>query len=388
MIGAANAILQKDDIKLVVASVSSLVSNLTKIEGENITYYILPLGKGNLRVNLDYVPMWKQLYRETMPDIVHIYGTEYSHGHAFLKACENAKVVISLQGLLTGIYPYYLAGLKKRDILKNLTIKDFLRGSSLHLQQRYKERSSYEKESLQMAKFVIGRTSWDKLLSWSINPNITYFHCDEILQSVYYENKKWDYNKCVKYSIFLSQANYPLKGLHQVLKAMPLILAHFPDTIIRIAGQNIMNANSLTEKLKISGYGLYIRRLVKKLNLEGKVYFTGDLNANEMRNEYLASNIFICPSSIENSPNSLCEAQMLGVPCLASYAGGIATLMKGNEDNLYRYEDVELLAAKVCRVFANRENQLNMQSIAGRRHDINNNCTRLYQIYRTIISSK
>ena len=60
--------------------------------------------------------------------------------------------------------------------------------------------------------------------------------------------------------------------------------------------------------------------------LEDKVSFLGPLNAEQMKAEYLRSNVFLCPSSIENSPNSLGEAQMLGVPCVASYVGGIPIL--------------------------------------------------------------
>lgn len=65
-----------------------------------------------------------------------------------------------------------------------------------------------------------------------------------------------------------------------------------------------------------------------------------------MVKRYLLSNVFICPSTIENSPNSLCEAQLLGVPHIASYVGGTADLMKGNEECLYRFEETEMLAEK------------------------------------------
>ena len=117
MLGAANALLQKEGIKLYVASVSNKVSSLVKLEGKKIIYYVLPLGKGNLRVNLQYVPYWKQVQQEAQPDVVHIHGTEFSHGHAYMKACSCDNVVISIQGLTSAYAPYYYSGLSRLSLI-------------------------------------------------------------------------------------------------------------------------------------------------------------------------------------------------------------------------------------------------------------------------------
>ena len=182
----------------------------------------------------------------------------------------------------------------------------------------------------------------------------------------------------------MSQAGYPIKGLHQVLKAMPLILRHYPDTVVRIAGGDITASGTYKEKLRLGGYGLYIKRLIKKYHLGGKVSFVGMMNAGQMKQEYLHANVFICPSSIENSPNSLGEAQILGVPCIASYVGGVPDMMRGNEENLYRFEEVEMLAEKVCRIFKEGAKQQDMRSIALDRHNIRNNAEDLMCIYNNI----
>ena len=384
MLGAATALLQKKDIKLVVACVSSLVSNLTKIEGINITYYVLPLGKGNLQVNSDYIPLWKSVHQEVNPDVVHIYGTEYTHGYAYLKACGGKNVLVSIQGLLSGIYPFYAAGLSIADILSSLTLRDLIKGNIWFDKYQLKKRSLYERELIKMVNHVTGRTLWDKALVWSLNSKTTYHFCNEILRTEFYDNSLWSYHKCVKHSIFLSQGSYPLKGLHQVLKAMPIVLQYFPDTKIRIAGVDITKSNTFYSKLRLSGYGLYIKRLIKKLHLDGKVTFTGNLTAEQMKQEYLQSNVFICPSVIENSPNSLGEAQILGVPTIACYAGGIPDMMKGNEDNLYRFEEYTILAHKINNIFNNKCEHPSMYAVAASRHNIQVNVDRLYDIYQIV----
>lgn len=381
MLGAANALLQKEGIKLYVASVSNKVSSLVKLEGKKITYYVLPLGKGNLRVNLQYIPYWKQVQQEVQPDVVHIHGTEFSHGHAYMKACSCDNVVISIQGLTSACAPYYYSGLSRLDIYKNLTFRDVVRGSLLKGQKDFVRRGEFEKDMIRMAKHIIGRTSWDRARTWAINPDAAYHFCNETLRPEFYDGTVWDYNKCVKHSIFLSQAGYPIKGLHQVLKAMPIILRHYPDTIICVAGGDITKSDSWTEKLRLPGYGLYIKRLIKKYQLGDKVTFTGNLNGAAMKQEYLHTNVFVCPSTIENSPNSLGEAQILGVPCVASYVGGIVDMMKGNEDNLYRFEEIEMLAEKVCRVFKNQDQQVDMKYEAAERHNVQKNMEVLCDIY-------
>lgn len=40
------------------------------------------------------------------------------------------------------------------------------------------------------------------------------------------------------------------------------------------------------------------------------------------------------PSHIENSPNNLCEAMIIGVPCVATYAGGTPSILENNIEGI------------------------------------------------------
>lgn len=385
MLGAAKGLIEQGDVDLYVATVSSSVKTLTKLKGTNITYFLIPLGKGNLRINKEYNTYWQKINSEVNPDLVHIHGTEYSHGYAYMQTCGSDNVVVSIQGLKSAICDYYHYGITKSEIYKTITLRDLLRGSIIHDQQSFKRSAKYEIEMLKSAKHIIGRTSWDKERTWAINPNANYHFCNETLREEFYDGSVWDYKKCNKHTIFLSQASYPIKGLHQVLRAMPIILRHYPDAVIRVSGSDITRTERIRDYMHYTGYGKFINKLINKLNLRGKVIFTGNLNAAEMKSEYLSANVFICPSSIENSPNSLGEAQILGVPCIASYAGGIPDMMIGSEQNLYRFEEVEMLAYKVCEVFEREDKQHNMISAALKRHDQKANSERLLTIYNEIM---
>jgi len=39
-------------------------------------------------------------------------------------------------------------------------------------------------------------------------------------------------------------------------------------------------------------------------------------------------------SHIENSPNNLCEAMILGMPCVATFAGGTSSMLKDGEEGI------------------------------------------------------
>lgn len=384
MQSSANAILYEDSsLKLAIATVCPYVEELKKNAKDGITYYILPLKGDRSKYHKSLEALWRQVYNDFYPDITQIHGTEFAHGLAYLNSCPKDNVVVSIQGM-TSAYYYYYYGLTNLDILRNITFRDIIQRDSLWQQKRkFQKRGEIEKRVLLNVHHIIGRTSWDKARTWAINPIAEYHFCNETLRHGFY-GKEWKYSNCEQHSIFVSQAGYPIKGLHQLLKAMPLVLRNYPDTKIFVAGSDITKTETFHDKLHLSGYGLYLKRLIKELNLVDKIHFTGPLMEQEMIKHYLSSNVFICPSTIENSPNSLCEAQILGVPHIASYVGGTADMMRGNEDCLYRFEETEMLAEKICHVFADWTYSKNMQKEAQKRHDSKANAERLIDIYNTI----
>ena len=107
------------------------------------------------------------------------------------------------------------------------------------------------------------------------------------------------------------------------------------------------------------------KNLSKKLGVKNNIEFLGILSADEMKNQLLSSHIYVMPSCIENSPNTLGEAMVLGTPSIASFVGGVVDLGMHNDDLLmYRYEDVEVLAAYIDKILSddNYAMELSMRS--------------------------
>lgn len=162
---------------------------------------------------------------------------------------------------------------------------------------------------------------------------------------------------------------------------MPLILREYPDTKLYVAGGDITKS----KWYRLSGYASYIKRLIEENGLRDMVNFTGMLSEKDMCARYLRSNVFVCPSAIENSPNSLGEAQLLGVPCIAAYVGGVPDMMRGCEDNMYRFEEAEMLAEKICETFSQKSNvAIINREIPLQRHNSKLNAEQMYRIYTSI----
>lgn len=361
---------------------------LIKKEIDQIKYYVLPLnGSRKTQYNKHLEIYWKRIYKEFNPDLTQIHGTEYPHGLAYVNALPFSKTVISLQGIVSASAKYYNYGISIKDILRNITLRDLIKGNLYQAQKKFAKSGIYERELLSKVKYVIGRTSWDYTHVKAINPSINYYFCNETLRDEFYKHQ-WSYKTCEKHTIFLTQAGYPLKGFLQVLRALPFVLKNYPDTKVFVGGANIIADKTWKDRLTRSGYGKIVKRFIIKHKLTNHIIFTGPLNEKEICTRYLKSNIFICPSSIENSPNSLGEAQLLGVPCIASYVGGIPDLIPTKAcGSLYRFEEVEMLADIICMWFEKSKDFDNteMRKISAMRHDAEQNQIRLNEIYNNIL---
>ena len=318
----------------------------------HITYYCLPFPENQIKYNTGDEKVWKIVHDSYRPNIIHIHGTEFVYGLAYMNACGIKNVVVSIQGLVNVYARYSLGQISEDEIRKNRTIYDFLKGGDvLNLPKKMIRQGKLEIEYIQKIHHVIGRTDWDRDHVWAINPKVRYHFCNETLRTKFYMHK-WIYERCIPHTIFLSQAYKPIKGIHKIIDAMPYVLREFPDTKVYVAGINFIERTSLKNRLRFDAYANYIYKKIRNLGLIDYFVFTGLLSEQDMIDQYLSSNLFVCPSSIENSPNSLGEAQLLGVPTIAAYVGGIPDMIKdGVSGFMYRFEEHEMLAKKICRIF-------------------------------------
>ena len=333
-----------------------------------------------------------RILKTTTPNIIHIHGTEYLHSYAMAVACQKSnlldKTVVSIQGLVSVIANHYYSFLSNR-IIKRKTFGDlYFKRKSIKAQKNdFEKRGEFEEKSLKIVKHVIGRTDWDRACVEKINPYIEYHFCGESLRDSFYENS-WSLDNCEKYSIFVSQSNYPLKGFHLMLEAFSDILSVYPSAKLYTTGRNIVDL-SFKSVLALSSYEKYLMDLILKYNLQNNVVFIGRLDENAMCERMKTAHVFVSPSSIENSSNSLGEAMTLGVPCVASDVGGTSSILTHNKEGfLYQSNAPYMLAFYVMKIFENDELALKLSIEAKERakhqYDRVDNYKTLIEIYKLI----
>lgn len=383
-----NEMIKNGDIKLAIATVYKGKTLKRFFDGKTI-YYLVP-SKNNMKYEKKLEKYWQEVYNDFKPVIVHLHGTEFAHGLSFLRCFPNVKSVVSIQGIVTLCAKHYLDGIKKTDIIKNITLRDIIRHDNLFEQQKkYYKRGLNEVKILKRADIIIGRTSFDYNFVKENTDFSKYRKCNESLRDIFY-NSIWDNKNIEKYSIFIPQASYPIKGLHRLIEQLAAVKSKFSDMKVYIAGANIIANSTLIERIKLSGYGKYLKSLIKKYNLFDNIIFVGLLNEEEIMGMLKKCSLFVQASTLENSSNSLGEAMIIGMPILASDVGGTKDIFSNKKDGfLFNYNNSSQISKIIIDIFSGKIDTCKMQSNARKHalntHNIEDNKKTMLDIYDEIM---
>lgn len=326
------------------------------------------------------VEKYLDIINEVKPDIIHIHGTENPFGYIIERV--EIPVIVSIQGNITVCYHKYLSGLDKKYLhITNRLIFKLLAFRPLKISYKmFKSMKRREEDVLSLCKNIIGRTSWDRRISSVLSPNSSYYHCDEILRDGFYCNE-WQSNINGKFIIFTTNGNTFYKGFETLCQAVSLLIdSGYTDFEWRVAGISIND--------------LIVKAVKKKLSLiypKTNLVLMGKLSEQDMIDNLLKSNLFVMTSHIENSPNNLCEAMILGMPCIATYAGGTGSLLDdGIEGVLIQDGDPWAMAGAILELNEDIQKALamgdNARKRALQRHDKDRISNELVGIYSNILS--
>lgn len=116
----------------------------------------------------------------------------------------------------------------------------------------------------------------------------------------------------------------------------------------------------------------------------------GIKNANELVEILKKSSFYVHQSYIENSSNSICEAQLLGLPVLATAVGGTPSLIKNNFDGFLIPVNDPLYTASLISNLINKPvflNEVSQNAIisARKRHNVNIIVNKVINSYKKIL---
>lgn len=383
----------QDKIELHVAFYHNSIEK--KFKYLNTTYHVLN-GKSNkikILKNLLFkrqkyeadLPEYLEVIERVKPDIIHIHGTE----DFFLSIVNqtNIPIVVSIQGILNGIFRKYLnyftlSDLKYKNYKLEFNLKKILFNKNFYSNYKdLEQKKNKEKEYLKYVKFIIGRTDWDYYYTKSLAPSAKYFKVDEVMREPFYQldkiNTKGNYesNKIILHSTL---SDSPYKGIEVILEASKILNELHFDFEWRIAG---ITENDTTIKI--------LKK--KENNISKNIIFLGKLIDIELKAKLEECNIFVMASHIDNSSNSLCEAMLQAKPCIGTFAGGTSTIIENNVDGiLIQSGDPYTLAGSI--ISLSRDNDLqkkiskNARIKSLNKHNKNQIINQLINAYKEILN--
>lgn len=362
-----------------------------------ITYYSLHLKNKEIKkgMNLKTYLKYKKVIDSENPHLIHVHGTETNF--AQIQNYTSIPIVVSIQGILTGYIPFYNNYIRENNLFKYTTLKDILGygGISNYYKNFLRCSSLFEEQLLTRTKYFFCRTKWDKAWISFSNPNALIFHGEELLRNVFYNNKKtWDVNKCIRHSIFMPSGINPIKGLYLAIKSLLLLKKYYYDTTLMVPGisYNEVYREGLKGLLIGDKYIRYIKSIIINNNLKDSVFFLGKLSADEMVQYMQKANVFLSPSSIDNSPNAIGEATMIGTPIVTTPVGGVPSFLCDNKSCLFAPAgDAHIMAYQIKNIFDDdklaKELSDNATMVAEQRHNIENVTQAYIDSYNFIIKT-
>lgn len=362
----ARALVDENIELAVAANVRNASWGVFTVNG--IRYYTIPQPGGKIngrRLPTRLIEAYQRAVQDFQPQVLHIHGTEYYQGFLTGRGYLHLPSVISIQGIIDVCAKYYLGEIPLSALILKRTLRDWIRFDGILEQQgKWFKRGKDEREIFTTNKAFIGRTLWDCAHLKRLNPSAMYFHCDEILREPFYHTQ-WNIRQARPHQIFCSSANYPLKGFHIMLKAVALLKDEFPDIKVHTPLARFYPEKKGWRRLWMNcrrgGYERYLTDLILSKKLETHVVPYHQLDANQIINELLNARVFVLPSFIENSPNSLVEAMMVGTPTIASSVGGVLSMTKDGETSLiFPPGDEAVLAEQIRRIFLDDQLSLDL----------------------------
>lgn len=286
----------------------------------------------------------QKVVQEIRPDLIQVFGTEWPLGR--IAKLTSVPVVIHIMG---AIVPYnnmlfppmynffdfirYKWWNPKRVINAILAIK------------KERSRESCERQVWSVVRYYMGRTEWDKNLSMVMHPGRKYYHVEEALRPDFINSsKEWQVPTSSKIRLITTGCGGFRKGPDMLLKTAKILKTLRVDF----------------EWIVVGGMGKEMRHSVEKKEhtsfAENNVKIIGPTLPEKLSEMLCNSTIYVHTAYMENSPNSICEAQCLGVPVISTNVGGIASLVKDREHGvLVPADDPWQMAAAIINLASDKD---------------------------------
>ena len=381
---------KRDDVVLGVCFYTNWVSELKKEKQDGTTYYLLPRPKKSLKyvietvIDKPEVSTWKHemlampalisIVDDFKPDVVQVFGSENIYG--LIAKYVSVPVVLHIQGILTTCLNTFLPPFVswRMYMWKDRSLKNILQRVSDRI--AWKRNSITEQRMLGVVKYIMGHSSWDKRVTKLFNSDFHYYLCGEVLRPAFYEDSR---RVLPSKPVFVTIISSPLyKGYDLVLKTALMLKNIMRDFEWKVFGD--INPR-------------FIEHIFKVKHEDVNVRLMGVASAEQLKDALLSATAYVHTSYIENACNSVCESQLLGIPGVATYVGGIPSVIDDGKTGFLvpandPYQMAFLMKYLAEHVDINIEMGERAKEIAMKRHDRVAIADRVMEVYKDILAKQ
>lgn len=319
------------------------------------------------------IPALVDIVNDFRPDIIQVFGSENIYG--LIADHVSVPVVLHIQGILTtcnAFLPPFVSW--SMYIRQDKSIRNILHRISDRI--AWKRNSITEQRMLRTIKHFMGHSIWDERITKLLSPQGHYYFCNEMLRSVFYDSTE----RCLSLkAVFVTTISSPLyKGYDLLLKTAQILKGLMVDFEWLVFGD--VNPK-------------FVERVFNVNHQEVNMHLMGVASAEQIKNALLSATAYIHTSYIENASNSVCESQLLGIPCIAANVGGIPTVINdGLTGYLVPANDPYQMAFLMKFLAENKDVNVEMgkraKEVAMKRHDRTAIVNRVMDIYAEVLSKK
>ncbi len=328
----------------------------------------------------------EKIVSKVSPDLIHIHGTENCFGMLCgedgIVSVNGRKipVAVSMQGLLGVYFEKYFSGVPREAVRKYEGLGQKLRKrSAMRGWRRMRHQAEIERIMLGRIRYVFGRTDFDRNETSAMNPDGKYFVVGEIMREPFYKELRrlaqtaeiQDVGKSICKTVKSPDSKESIPTKLKIVSTVSGGLYKGYELLLRTAKE--LKTAQVDFEWTVVGYSekeplaIMCEKYTGLRSSELGVSLVGRKNAGELTDILDGADVYCHVSHIENSPNSVCEAMLRGLPVVAAAVGGVPSIVEDGVTGLLYPDSNAKACAEALMSLRNEPERAAAMGAAGRR---------------------